>query len=81
MQDKRGIFDNPKNVKLLLKIFFTACVIIFLVDLVISKHPHFEWEEWTGFYAVFGFVACVILVLVAKYVLRPIVMRKEDYYD
>ena len=25
--------------------------------------------------------ACVLLVLVAKYVLRPLVMRDEDYYD
>ena len=34
-----------------------------------------------GFYAVFGFVACVALVLAAKHVLRPIIMRGEDYYD
>jgi len=39
------------------------------------------WEAWPGFYAVFGFVACVILVLVAKYVLRPLVKRDEKYYD
>ena len=34
-----------------------------------------------GFYAVYGFVACVVLVLVAKYILRPMVIRKEDYYE
>jgi hypothetical protein len=39
-----------------------------------------EWEQLTGFYAIFGFVACVMLVLGAKQ-LRNIVMRKEDYYD
>ena len=33
------------------------------------------------FYAVYGFVACVLLVLVAKYILRPLVKRGEDYYD
>ena len=38
-------------------------------------------RRWFGFYAVFGFVACVVLVLVAKYILRPLVMRKENYYD
>jgi uncharacterized membrane protein len=38
-------------------------------------------EKWPGFYAVFGFVACVILVLISRFVLRPLVMRDEDYYD
>jgi hypothetical protein len=33
-----------------------------------------------GFYAIYGFVACVILVLVAKE-MRKLVMRDEDYYD
>ncbi len=41
----------------------------------------FPWEEWPQFYAIFGFVACVVLVLIAKYILRPLVMREEDYYD
>jgi hypothetical protein len=45
------------------------------------RHVIFPWEEWYGFYAAFGFVAYVMLVFVAQYVLRPIVMRDEGYYD
>ena len=33
-----------------------------------------------GFYAVYGFVACVLLVLLAKE-MRKVLIRKEDYYD
>ena len=33
-----------------------------------------------GFYGIFGFVACVALVLIAKQ-LRRVLMRPEDYYD
>jgi hypothetical protein len=33
-----------------------------------------------GFYALFGFVACVTLVLIAKQ-MRKILKRKADYYD
>ncbi len=40
-------------------------------------HP---WEAGFGFYAVFGFVACVILVLFAKE-MRKVLMRKGDHYD
>ena len=51
------------------------------IDIFYHKHGIFTWESFFGFYSVYGFVACVILVIVAKYVLRPLVMRKEDYYN
>jgi len=38
------------------------------------------WEALPGFYALFGFVACVVLVLIAKE-MRKVLMRDEDYYD
>jgi len=79
--EKVHLFDNPRNVKRLLVIFFSSVVLLILLDLVYHRHVIFPWEAWFGFYAVYGFVACVILVLVSKYILRPLVMRKEDYYD
>ena len=45
-----------------------------------DKYPYFTWETWPGFYAAAGFVACTLLVLISKFVVRPLVMRKEDYY-
>jgi hypothetical protein len=79
--EKAAMFDNPRNVKRLLLTFFVSVGFLLLVDLAYHRHVIFPWEGWFGFYAVFGFVACVALVLAAKYVLRPIVMRGEDYYD
>jgi len=81
MQEKPGIFDNPRNIQRLLKIFFTSAVLLLGIDLFYHKHALFLWEEYFGFYSVYGFVACVILVIVAKYILRPLVIRKEGYYD
>lgn len=78
---KKYIFDKPKNVKRLLVSFYTILAILVAIDFFIPKHPHFAWEAWPQFFAVYGFVACVLLVLVSKYVLRPLVKRKEDYYD
>ena len=79
--EKKHIFDNPRNVQRLLRIFFSSLVVLLILDFFVHKHSYFPWEEAPVFYAVFGFVACVGLVLLAKYVLRPLVMRKEDYYD
>jgi sterol desaturase/sphingolipid hydroxylase (fatty acid hydroxylase superfamily) len=79
--EKKYLFDNPRNVKILLRSFFSSLVILLIVEFFIRKHPHFAWEGWLEFYAVYGFVACVALVLAAKYILRPLMKRREDYYD
>ena len=78
---KKYLFDNPRNVKILLGSFFVSLFVLLIIEGFIRKHPHFPWEAWPEFYAVFGFVACVVLVLAAKYILRPLVKRREDYYD
>ncbi len=89
-EEKQHLFDNPKNVKRLLRIFFSFVVSLLFVDMVyillaqnhvIHRHVTYEWEKYWSFYSIYGFVACVLLVLVSKYILRPLVKRKEDYYD
>ena len=79
--EKKYLFDNPGNVKLFFISFYLSLLILLVIDFFIYKHPHFPWEKWPGFYATYGFVACVVLVVAAKYILRPLVKRKEDYYD
>jgi sterol desaturase/sphingolipid hydroxylase (fatty acid hydroxylase superfamily) len=79
--EKKYLFDDPKNVKRLLGCFYASLVVLLLIEFLLHKHPHFGWEAWPEFFAVYGFVACVVLVIVAKYFLRPLVKRDEDYYD
>lgn len=82
MSDKPGFFDKPERVKAVIVLLLVICAGLLLIDPLIPKdHVHFPWEAGFGFYAAYGFVSCVILVLIAKYVLRPLVMRKEDYYE
>ncbi|OQX65734.1 MAG: hypothetical protein B5M55_03185 [Desulfococcus sp. 4484_242] len=78
---KKYLFDNPRNIKILLGCFYVSLFILLIIEFFISKHPHYPWEAWPEFYAVYGFVACVVLVVAAKYILRPLVKRREDYYD
>lgn len=88
--EKKHFFDHPKNVRLVLVALFTACGIVFALDIVDVilrwtgghelRHVERSWEGIPGFYAIYGFVGCVVLVLVAKQ-MRKIVMRDEDYYD
>ncbi len=78
--ERRHIFDDPKNVKRLLRVFFVICVAVLGLDLIFDRYVIHPWEGIFGFYAIFGFVACVALVLIAKE-MRKVVMRREDYYD
>jgi len=79
--DKKYFFDKLENVKKFLRVFWILLLLLLVIDFFINKHPIIPWEGWPVLYATFGFVACVCLVLAAKYILRPLVKRKEDYYD
>lgn len=79
-EEKTHIFDNPKNVKRVLHALYVICIGLFASDFIYHRHSVHPWEGVWGFYAIYGFVACVLLVLIAKE-LRKLVMRKEDYYE
>ncbi len=72
--------DSAKNRKKVRRYFYIFLGILLIVDFFIPKHGHFPWESAPEFFAVYGFVACVSLIFVAK-LLRLLVKRKEDYYD
>jgi hypothetical protein len=79
-KQKTYLFDNPRNVRRVVLGLVGACVILAGLDLVLHRHVSHPWEAMTGFYALYGFVACVLLVLLAKE-MRKVLIRKEDYYD
>jgi hypothetical protein len=78
--DKQHLFDDPANVTRLLRFFYGACIILVIVDFFVHRHVEMWWEKIPAFYALYGFVACVVLVIAAK-AMRKVVMREEDYYD
>jgi hypothetical protein len=79
-QEKQHLFDKPKNIRRLLRLLYLACALLLATDLIIHRHVTHSWDSLWGFYALFGFVACVLLVLLAKQ-LRKLLKRPEDYYD
>ena len=78
--DKGYYLDKPGNIQRLLRVFYVICALLFAADFVIHRHTKVALEEFPAFYAVFGFVAFVALVI-GSFGLRKLVMRKEDYYD
>lgn len=78
--EKRHIFDDPRNVRRVIYALIGACALSVIAQLFIAIHAEHPWEHLFGFYAIYGFVACVLLVLAAKE-MRKVLMRREDYYD
>jgi len=72
--------SDADKLRIILKWFYATCIIVVLLDFVIHRHIYHPWESMALFYCVFGFAACVVLVLVSKWMRKPL-MRSEDYYD
>ena len=71
---------NSGNVKRVLVMLYAVSAILLLADFVLHRHVQHPLEGLPGFYAVYGFVGCVTLVMAAKQ-RRHWVKRPEEYYD
>ena len=72
--------DRPQNVTKLYRMVWAIGIGLALGDLIVHKHEELAFAGWYAFYALFGFIACVALVLTAK-ALRRVLKRPEDYYE
>jgi hypothetical protein len=80
-QDERRYWlDDPGNVTKIVWTLVAVCVLLFVAGFFYESHGAFAIEHVFGFYALFGFVAYVALIFLAKR-LRAVLMRPEDYYD
>ena len=71
-----GFFYQPENIKRILRVFYVSCVCLVIADFVIHRHILIDVEKVPAFYAFYGFVACVLLVLLATQ-MRKLVMQKR----
>ncbi len=78
--EKTYWLDSKRNVDKVWWTLIALCALVFVADAFYEKHPEFEVEYVFGFYGLYGFIACVFLVLTAK-LLRRLLIRPEDYYD
>ena len=58
-----------------------AALVVWDALFVSKEHVHTLVERIPGFWAVFGFVACVVIIIVSKWFGHLGIMTREDYYD
>ena len=65
-------------------IFIVALILSVVADLVLQMgdgHGDFPWSRVLGFFAVFGFISCVAIVIISKFLGHHWLQWDEDYYD
>jgi len=62
------------------KIFIAVLAATVAAQLFIDSHPHFAVERLFAWNALYGFLACAALILVAR-ALGLLLKRRDDYYD
>ena len=64
------------------KIAYGALLILIVVDFIIPRHEiHFFGDKVPGFWSLFGFIACVLIIIVSKWIGHLGLMKDENYYD
>ena len=71
---------RPRTITLLWRVFAVVLALTVLAQVVIGIKGYFGVDGWFAFGAVFGFLSCVAMVLVAK-LLGFFLKRDERYYD
>jgi hypothetical protein len=77
---QRHWLDEPRNVRLLWRIFLVVLASTVLIEPFVRLHPHFAIERLFGFHAWYGLLACAAMVLAAK-ALGVVLKRSDTYYD
>ena len=70
---------RPSTIRLLWIVFIVILALTVLADFVIDHHGDFGVDGTIGFYAWYGFLSCVVLVIGSKG-LGVLLKRKDDYY-
>ena len=78
--ERQRWLDRKGNVDKVYWGVWLLCALLLAVEPLAHKHGEFSFEDWFGFHGWFGFVACVALVLAAKW-LRVLLKRPEDFYE
>lgn len=73
------------HLKTVVRICAGVLALLILLDAIPAavnkEHAHSTPEHWPAFWSIFGFIACVAIILVSKWFGHAGIMQPEDYYD
>jgi hypothetical protein len=73
--------EDPATIRALWIASLVVLALLALADLFVHHHEHFGVDGTPGFYSIYGFGVCAVMVLVSKFVVGLLLKRKDTYYD
>ena len=68
--------------KTIKRISYAMLILIIVIDFFIPRHEIlFFGDRMPGFWSLFGFVACILIILISKWIGRLGIMQDENYYN
>ena len=88
MSSLQRLLEDPARFKWLKRGFYATLVLIAAAEVVLpilfhdeEAHHHFAFEGWPAFGSAYGFLSCVVIILVSKFIGKKWLMRNEDLYS
>ncbi len=80
------ILEDPKRFRTAKIIFYISLAVILLIEIAVVYvlhlgHGHFWFENLPAFGSIYGFISCVLIIVVSKFIGHHWLMKKEDYYN
>ena len=64
------------------KIAYIVLILVIITDFFIPRHEiHFIGDQIPGFWSLFGSVACILIILISKWIGHLGIMQDENYYN
>ncbi|NNG71753.1 hypothetical protein HLI18_17815 [Rhizobium laguerreae] len=78
-----NFFGNEEHANQRRRLFYLLLVLTVIADFLVHReHAEYLWDRLPGWSAAYGFLSCVLLIFVSKFLgHRAGLMRREDYYD
>ena len=74
-----NLVNNTRTFK---RIAYAVLALTVAIDFLLPRHhAYFFWDDIPGFSAVYGFISCVLIVVVSKALGHYWLERSEDYYN
>jgi hypothetical protein len=74
-----------RRLKTVVRVCYGVLALLIVLDalpfIVDKEQAHTSWEHLPGFWSVFGFAACTLIIFFSKWYGHAGIMRREDYYD
>ena len=80
MSEGKHWLVRRRSIRVLWIVFVAVLAAVTVGDVFIDGHPHFGLDGTFAFYSWYGFLTCVVMILVAK-AMGILLKRKDTYYD